>query len=197
MKIPLLACLAVLASSAAFSQAPSPAPVADTAAERAELLSMFAGPAGLGVVQVAKAGSMVRTVVPLFPAYHGLESDLSFKVPDILGRIEKVSAPAAGSDIEAPDDLRDALGAMPSPVPPGAAHLPPLALLKAGLPEPVPAGPAGWLVLTRADGREVRPLKTADEVKRWTSVAELQRRAYEALVLERFSKNLDKLGSPE
>ncbi|MDE2290707.1 MAG: hypothetical protein KGL53_01385, partial [Elusimicrobia bacterium] len=93
---------------------------------------------------------------------------------------------------------RDALAAVPAP-PPMATQLPPAALLK-GLPPVLGArtapvvGPAGWLILTHKDGREVRPLSTPDEVARWTRAAELQRRAYESIVLDRFSAGLGALG---
>ena len=182
----LLSLLTLMASAAAFAQGPGPATAGDAQAERAELLSMFAGPAGLGVVQVGRSGSMVETVIPLSPSYKGFKEELSFPVAG-WGEIEKISAPRAESDIEAPDDLRDALGAVPATLP-GAANIPPFSLLKAGLPQPVPSGPAGWLVLTRREGTEVRVIKTAEELKRWVGVAELQRRTYEALVQGRAAR---------
>ncbi|MBI5595014.1 MAG: hypothetical protein HY928_02875 [Elusimicrobia bacterium] len=175
MKTLLLSCLAALA---AF---PCAAQEGLRTSERAELLAMFAGPAGLGVVQVARAGSILRTAVPLFPVYLGFAAQLGLSGSDPWGTIERISVPSEGSDIEAPDDLRDALGAMPA-MASGAAHLPPFSLFKAEAPaEPVPTAPAGWLVLTRREGSEVRVLKTQEELVRWTSVAELQKRTFDAL----------------
>lgn len=176
MKSILPACLAALTAFPCSAQEGRRGPDS----ERGELLAMFAGPAGLGVVQVARAGSLLRTTVPLFPVYKGFAAELGLAGSDPWGNIERISVPSEGSDIEAPDDLRDALGAMPA-LTPGAAHLPPFSLLKAAIPEPAPASPAGWLVLTRREGSEVRVLKTQEELARWTSVAELQRRTFDAL----------------
>lgn len=175
MRTLLLSCLAALA---AF---PCAAQEGRQASDRAELLAMFAGPAGLGVVQVARAGSILQTKVPLFPAYKGFAAELGLAASDPWGSIERISVPSEGSDMETPDDLRDALGAMPA-MTPGAANPPPFTLLRAAVPvEPARTGPAGWLVLTRREGSEVRLLKTQDELARWSSVAELQKRTFAAL----------------
>lgn len=175
--------------------------LAATAGDRAELLKLYDKPGQLGVIQVAAAPSAAATASPLFPRYAGFDPDISLKAPEAFTRIEKVSAAApAPAGFETPDDLRDAIAGVPA-MAPGMSQLPPAAILKTGVPaapiaEPktAPIGPAGWLVITRKAGREIRPLPTASDVSRWTAAAELQRRAYEAVLLERFSANLGKLG---
>lgn len=175
--------------------------LAATAGDRAELLRLYDKPGQLGVIQVAAAPSAAAAASPLFPRYAGFEAELAFAVPEAFARIDKVSPaapPPAG--LETPEDLRDALAGVPA-LAPGMSQLPPAAILKTGVPaarvaEPkaAPIGPAGWLVITRKTGREIRPLPTAQDLSRWTAAAELQRRAYEASLVERFASNLNKLG---
>ncbi|TPW21962.1 MAG: hypothetical protein FD126_163 [Elusimicrobia bacterium] len=177
--------------------------LAATAGDRAEILKMYDKPGQLGVIQVAAAPSAAAVAAPLFPRYAGFDAELAFSAPAAFARIEKVRPAAEAPDIEAPTDLRDALAAIP-PMAPGMSQLPPSAVLKTGVPAALTAperkapaiGPAGWLVVTRKNGREVRPLNTEEDVARWTAAAELQRRAYEASILERFSNNLGQLGKP-
>lgn len=196
--LPLIAALIAGSSFAQESRGPGFAPYG---ADRGELLRIFDTSGGFGIVQVAGAGGAVRKAFSLFPQYRGLESELTFTGPGPLDRLELLSVEAGQpTGIEAPADLRDAMAAMPS-MPPGISQFPPAALFKAAVPF-VPntaismEGPAGWLVLTRKTGRTVLPLKTAADVARWAAAAELQRRAYESIVLERFSDNLGKLGRP-
>lgn len=175
--------------------------LAATAGDRAELLRMYDRPGHLGVIQVAAGPSAAAVATPLFPRYAGFEAELEFSVPAAFSRIEKASPAAGAPDIEAPTDLRDALAGVPA-LPPGMTHLPPASVLKTGAPaallsperKAAPIGPAGWLVVTRKAGREIRPLSTEQDVARWTAAAELQRRAYEASILARFADNLGKLG---
>ncbi|TBR20629.1 hypothetical protein EPO15_12580 [bacterium] len=177
--------------------------LAATAGDRAELLRLYDKPGQLGVIQVAPAPSAAAKTSPLYPRYAGFEAEFALTAPEAFSRIEKVSAAApAPTDIEAPTDLRDALAGVPT-MPPGMSQLPPSTILKTGVPTAAmpplertapPIGPAGWLVISRKNGREVRPLKTSEDVARWTAAAELQHRVYEALLMERFSSNLNKLG---
>lgn len=176
--------------------------LAATAGDRAEILKMYDKPGQLGVIQVAAAPSAAGLASPLFPRYAGFDAELSLKAPEAFARIEIVSAAAPNpAGLETPDDLRDAVAGVPS-MSPGMSQIPPAAILKTGIPvapaaiEPqvAPIGPAGWLVITRKTGREIRPLPTAQDVSRWAAVAELQRRAYEASIQERFASKLNQLG---
>jgi hypothetical protein len=201
MKAGILWTLLAAAIPLAGAQESRPS-LAATAGDRAELLKMYDRPGHLGVIQVAAAPSAAGTAAALFPRYAGFDAELSLTAPEAFSRIEKVSPAAPPPDgLETPTDLRDALAGVPA-LPPGMSQLPPSSVLKTGLPaalaaperKAAPIGPAGWLVVTRKSGREIRPLATAQDVSRWTAAAELQRRAYEAALLERFSSNLDKLG---
>lgn len=198
MKAGLLYGLLAAAIPLAAAQESRPG-IAETAGDRAELLRLFDRPGHLGVLQVAAAPAALAAAAPLFPRYAGFAGELEFAMPGAFSRIEKVSPAAPPPDIEAPTDLRDALAGVPS-APPGMTQMPPAAVLRTGAPSPLPptertaASPAGWLVVTRKAGREIRPLATEADVARWTAAAELQRRAYEAALLERFRSNLERLG---
>lgn len=177
--------------------------LAATAGDRAEILKMYDKPGHLGVIQVAVAPPAAAVKAELFPRYAGFDWELSFSAPEAFSRIEKVRPAAEAPDIEAPTDLRDALAGIPA-MAPGMSQLPPSTVIKTGVPgaltaperKAAPIGPAGWLVVTRKSGREIRPLTTEQDVVRWTAAAELQRRAYEATLLERFANNLGQLGKP-
>ncbi len=162
--------------------------------DRGELLGLFDTKGGFGVIQVAAAapGPAAKAEMPVFPLYAGLEASLEFTQPGPIDRLDRVAVGAEDSGIERPTDLRDAVAAVPAAAP-GASQLPPLSIFKPALPA-VSVGPAGWLVITRKAGREVRPLKTREEVSHWTAAAQLQLSAYEAILLERFQKNLGELG---
>lgn len=177
--------------------------LAATAGDRAEILKMYDKPGQLGVIQVAAAPSAAGLASPLFPRYAGFDAELSLKTPEAFARIEKISPAGPNpAGLETPDDLRDAVAGVPT-MSPGMSQIPPAAILKTGIPvapaaieEPKvsPIGPAGWLVITRKTGREIRPLPTAQDVSRWTAAAELQRRAYEASLMDRFASKLGQLG---
>ena len=115
---------------------------------------MYDKPGHLGVIQVAGAPSAAAVKAQLFPRYAGFDSELSFSAPEAFSRIEKVRPAAEAPDIEAPTDLRDALAGVPA-MAPGmssssvsrpASRAPPAPERK--------AGPAGWLVVTRKNGRD-------------------------------------------
>lgn len=169
--------------------------LAALAGDRAELLGLFDTKGGFGIIQVAGAAPAVaaKAELPVFPLYAGLEASLAFAQPGPMDTLDSVG-PAADrvGGIERPSDLRDALAAAPA-APPGAAQNPPLSLIMPAPPK-APSGPAGWLIITRKTGREVRPLKTGEDVAHWKAAAQLQLSAYEAIVLERFQKNLKALG---
>ena len=196
MRAAFLALTCLLAASPAVRAEEAKGSLAALAGDRGELLGLFDTKGGFGVIQVAgqAPSPAAKAEVPLFPIYGGMGSTLEFAQPGPLDRLDGVAAAADGADgIERPSDLRDALAATPAAAP-GAAQLPPLSLFK---PTPIaaPAGPAGWLVITRKAGREVRPLRTKEDVAHWTAAAQLQLSAYEAIVLERFQKNLGALGA--
>ena len=194
---------ALLAAAIPLAAAQESRPsLAATAGDRAELLSLFDKPGQLGVIQVAPAMPAAATTSPLFPRYAGFDAELGFAAPAPLSRIERVRPAAPAPDgIEVPGDLRDAVAGVPG-LPPGMTQVAPSTILKTATPAAPTAlvrkaastEPAGWLIITRKIGREIRPLNTAQDVARWAAAAELQRRAYESFLTERFANNLSLLG---
>lgn len=169
MNVTLLS-IALLAAPAVPASAEEAWLLAPLVADRAEMLKLFGDSGGLGVIQVAGRGD-AGAAVSLTPRYAGFDTQLDLPP----------------SEAE-PDDLRDSLGAVgpdPSPWAREKSRVAPR------------GGPAGWIIVTRRGGREVRPLATREEVARWAAVAEAQRRAYEGLLRERRSEDLGLLGAPE